>query len=119
MFCELGGPKAALTSQTLLSEGNQYQQTINDQYDSGLREKIIQNIGDDTYEFNMDFSSLQEATDDADIKPDRKKEKKKARQLANLHLIFHDPQFVVKLQSAMFPICFGYLVFPVIFHNLS
>jgi hypothetical protein len=32
--------------------------------------------------------------------------------LQNLKLIFHDPSFVVKLQSSLFPICFGYLVFP-------
>jgi len=27
-------------------------------------------------------------------------------------LVFHNPAFVVKLQSSMFPLCFGYLVFP-------
>ena len=112
LFCELAGPKTALTSQTLLSEGNQYQQTINDQYKNGLRQTIVQNIGDDNQiKFNLDFTALGEAV--TDIKPDTKKEKKKAAKLANLHLVFHDPQFVVKLQSAMFPMCFGYLVFPI------
>ena len=113
LFCELAGPKAALTSQTLLVEGNQYQQTINDQYKSGARERIIQNVGDDRYEFTLDYSALTEADIDVPTPKDKKEEKIKRKTLANLQLVFHDPQFVVKLQSAMFPICFGYLVFPV------
>ena len=42
MFCEIGGAKAALTSQTMLSEGVLYEQTLNDQYDSGQRQIIHQ-----------------------------------------------------------------------------
>jgi len=111
LFCELGGPKAALTSRTLLAEGSLYQQTINDQYESGARERIIQNIGDNKYEFNLDYSAMFEA--DMPTPSEKKKEKKKRKTISNLHLIFHDAQFVVKLQSAMFPLCFGYLIFPV------
>jgi len=109
LFCEVGGPKDALTSQTLLTEGNQYAQTINDQYDSGMREKITHQVKDGIFQFDLDYTALSEI----DVLPDKKKEKKKAKAIANLHLIFHDPQFVIKLQSAMFPLCFGYLVFPV------
>lgn len=111
LFCELGGPKTALTSQTMLNEGSQYQELINDQYKDGTRQKIIQKVNDGKYEFSIDFSSLSEAL--TDVKPDINKEKKKAKKLSNLQLIFHDPQFVVKLQSAMFPMCFGYLIFPI------
>jgi len=111
LFCELAGPKAALTSQTLLTEGVQFEQNLTDQYKSGEREKIIYNVGDGRFEFDLDYSALYEAGKD---KPtDMKKEKIKRKTLANLQLVFHDPQFVVKLQSAMFPICFGYLVFPI------
>jgi len=114
LFCELAGPKTALTSQTILAEGIQYQQTINDQYTSGVREKIIHNIGNDKFELNMDYTSLYEAGE----KPSKAKQSKKDKQekrniLINLQLVFHDPQFVLKLQSAMFPICMGYLVFPI------
>ncbi len=113
LFCELAGPKAALTSQTILIEGNQYQQIISDQYLSGVRERITQTVGEDKYEFTLDYSALTEA-DTSDPKPkDKKEEKIKRKTLANLQLVFHDPQFVVKLQSSMFPICFGYLIFPV------
>ena len=109
LFCELGGPKAALTSQTLLSEANLYEETLNDQYESGLRERIVQTVKDGKeIEINLDYTAFLEAT-----KPETKAgQKKKAKTLKNLQMIFHDPSFVVKLQSALFPICFGYLIFP-------
>jgi hypothetical protein len=116
LFCELGGPKAALTSQTLLSESSLYQQNINDQFENGTRQRIVQPVKDGkAYEFVMDYSALSEADSDSlmPTSSDKKKEKKKQKKISNLHLIFHDPKFVVKLQSPMFPICFGYLVFPV------
>jgi len=108
LFCELGGPKAALTSQTLLSEASAYSQTINDQFDSGLRERITQRINDKNVEINLDYTAFTEA----DKKSDSKSQKTKTKVLNNLSLIFHDPSFVVKLQSSLFPVCFGYLVFP-------
>ncbi len=113
LFCELAGPKVALTSQTLLAEGSQYLQTITDQYKSGAREKIIQNVGDDKIEININYSSLYEVKKDDKTPKSKTQEKKKMKTLTNLQMVFHDPQFVVKLQSAMFPICFGYLIFPV------
>jgi len=112
LFCELAGPKEALTSQTILSEGSVYQQTINDQYDTGVRERIVQSLGKDkNVEINIDYSAfLEEAV--SDIKKNASEEKKKSKKLKNLNLVFHNPAFVVKLQSSMFPLCFGYLVFP-------
>lgn len=109
LFCELGGPKAALTSQTLLSESNIYQQTIDEQYKNGTRERIIQEVGGKQVEINLDFTAFDEAT----TKPSKSQEKKKKKILKNLNLIFHNPQFIVKLQSSLFPICFGYLSFPI------
>ena len=107
LFCEIGGPKAALTSQTLLSEAETYLQRIEEDINSGIKEIITEPIGKDRYcKINLDYTSLHEAekTDD----DSSTKEKK----LANIKMIFHDPQYVVKLQSAMFPMCFGYLIFP-------
>jgi len=109
LFCEIGGPKEALTSQTLLNEAPLYQQVIKDQYINGFRETITQTIDKEEYEINMDYTALQEADLD---KPTKKEKAKEKKLLKNLQLIFHTPEFVVKLQSAMFPICFGYLVFP-------
>lgn len=105
LFCEVGGAKTALTSQTVISESSVYLQTINDQFEEGLRERIIQNVGKKRYEINLDFTSIEESYS--------KKEYKKTKSLQNLKLIFHNPQFVIKLQSSLFPICFGYLIFPV------
>lgn len=105
LFCEVGGAKTALTSQTVISESSIYLQTINDQFEEGLREKIIQNVGKKRYEINLDFTSIEESYS--------KKEYQKTKSLQNLKLIFHNPQFVIKLQSSLFPICFGYLIFPV------
>lgn len=108
LFCELAGPKAALTSQTLLSEASVYQQMINDQYSQGLRECIVQSVGKDKkIQINMDYSAFIES------KETKKIQKKKSKTLNNLQLIFHDPSFVIKLQSSLFPVCFGFLVFPV------
>jgi len=110
LFCELGGAKEALTSQTLLSEASTYQQAINDQFDSGIRERIVQKVGKDkNVEINIDYSAFMEASDTKS----KSAEKKKVKLLNNMKLIFHNPQFVVKLQSSLFPICFGYLIFPI------
>jgi len=115
LFCELGSPKTALTSQTLLAEAANYKELIKDQYEKGLRETIRQKIGTDK-EFNItiDYTALSEEVKPiTSAKKTKKQEKQKKKVLANLQTIFHDPQFVVKLQSAMFPVCFGYLIFPV------
>ena len=112
LFCELAGPKEALTSQTLISEASAYQQRINDQFETGIRERIVQSVGKNkNVEINIDYSAFSEA--EGDSPKDRKTQKKKAKMLKNLKIVFHDPSFVVKLQSSLFPICFGYLVFPV------
>ena len=109
LFCELAGPKAALTSQTLISEASQYRQTLNDQFENGVKEKIYQDLGKNgKLEITLDYSSFMEAAE-----PQKTKEKKKIKTLSNLKLVFHDPSFVVKLQSSLFPVCFGYLLFPI------
>lgn len=112
LFCELAGPKEALTSQTMLSEGSIYKQYINDQFTSGIRERIVQKVGkNQNVEINIDYSSFLEAQ----TKPGKESkatQRKKVKLLNNLQLVMHDPQFVVKLQSSIFPVCFGYLVFP-------
>jgi len=63
----------------------------------------------------MDYTAFFEKADPSSVKSplNKKKEKEKLKILNNLKLVFHNPQFVVKLQSSMFPMCFGYLVFPI------
>lgn len=111
LFCEISNAKTAMTSQSLLNEASVYQQTINDQFANGLRERITQNIGNGkTVQINLDFTAFSEAA--STTKTSKKEEAKKNQTLRNMKLVFHNPQFVVKLQSAMFPMCFGYLIFP-------
>ena len=112
LFCEISNAKTAMTSQSLLNEASVYQQTINDQFANGLRERITQNIGNGkTVQINLDFTAFSEAASTT-TKTSKKQEAKKNQTLRNMKLVFHNPQFVVKLQSAMFPMCFGYLIFP-------
>jgi len=133
LFCEIAGPKTVLTSRSLLNESSTYLKTINDQYTKGTKEIIVNDLGKyGKCEVTMDYSSFLDEdlsisnsggldTDTpADsaakaLRPKKKKanEKEKDKTLSNLKLVFHDPQFVVKLQSSLFPICLGYLVFPV------
>lgn len=118
LFCEIGGPKEALTSRTLLSEARDYELIIDNQREGGYRDIIREDIEGKEYNITVDYSSLMEVADQEEKDSKRKKDKNPIRKgnkvLTNLKLIFHHPQFVVKLQSALFPICFGYLVFPAV-----
>jgi len=116
LFCEIGGPQEALSSQTIISEAVNY----NLKKEKALQEGSLINFNQEidkttSVNFTLDLTAL---TEDAipltstSKQSDGKKDDEKA--LRNLKLIYHDPQFVVKLQSSMFPVCFGYLVFPVI-----
>jgi len=116
LFCEIGGPKAALTSQTLLSEAENYLSRIDEDIKIGNREVILEPLDKDrNVTINLDYTSLAEEikTDGKSKTSKKEKEKVRRKKLANIKLIFHEPQYVVKLQSAMFPMCFGYLIFPV------
>ena len=114
-FCEIADSKTALTSKSaFLSESlinlSEFEKgrhiiNINEKLEDGKDLKII-----------MDFSALDDI-----INNDSKKEivtgtdslkSKKDRKPEELYLLFYDPKRVVKLQSDMFPVCFGYLVFP-------
>jgi len=101
LFCEIADQKTALTSRSILSESEYIGQMKKDT-DIGNREVLIHKIDKEKYEFVMDFSSFNESDES----------KEKPMKLKDMKLIFHEPKFVVKLQSSLFPLCFGYLVFP-------
>ena len=113
-FCEIADSKTALTSKSaFLSEnvltGN------NGKNNSRFKETITEKIdGKTDYKIIMDFSSLDDIKGDGNTKivSDLDKDDKKKLKPEDLHLLFYDPKRVVKLQSDMFPICFGYLIFP-------
>lgn len=97
-FCEIADDKTALTSKAAILSESSYlhippdsKDTLSFQLESKNKLDII-----------LDYSSFQDFKNPkGNIKVD------------NLHLLFYDPRRVVKLQSNMFPICFGYLVFPI------
>ena len=152
-FCEVGDPKTALTSRSILTE-SEYQAITEHVYSQGIKDRFHvtfesqDNKDPINFQINIDwsaFSSGERMRETEEIKQDaRKKEeykgsfldsekdkeeedefegdrenkdkkdnkRKEFRTLKDLKLIFHDPKNVLKLQSSLFPICFGYLVFP-------
>lgn len=109
-FCEVAPPKVALTSKSIISESSIYRQTINDQIQSGIKQTWSETIKfSDTREntnlkITIDYSAFMESELD--------KTTEKNISLSNISLVLHKPSLVIKLQSALFPVCFGYLVFP-------
>jgi hypothetical protein len=104
-FCEIANTKEALTSRSILTEV-EYDERIRSQFESGSKEKVVVNEGKNTFEINIDYSMF---TEDTDSKDEEKNDKERLR---NMQLIFHEPTYVLKLQSSLFPVCFGYLLFP-------
>jgi hypothetical protein len=120
-FCEIASAKTALTSKTILAESQTYIQQLKESYDLGYIDKLTfthkPEGKSDEQDFNIeiDYRAFNEiAIEEKSSKG--KNEKQKTSQLEskvkNLNLIFHKPSLIVNLQSAMFPVCFGYLVFP-------
>ena len=110
LFCEIGDPKTALTSRSILTEA-EYSTYINQDIKEGKKEifKVPFDKGK-KIEITMDYSSFTESEKtNKDKEEDKENDKMK---LGDIKLIFHESRFVVKLQSSLFPLCFGYLVFP-------
>ena len=107
-FCEIGDTKDALTSRSILTEA-QGQLLMNTNYENGDKETIRISEGENNYDINIDYSAFNEAFGDAKKDDDETTDKDKLRKI---QLIFHEPHYVLKLQSNLFPTCFGYLLFP-------
>ncbi len=95
-FCELANAKTALLSRAYLAENYLENEALD------IREGRKDCISAGEFEINIDYTPFVEAQN-----IDSKKEKDE-----KLHLVFHDPQRIVKLQSELYPLCFGYLMFP-------
>jgi len=110
-FCEIAPPKIALTSKSILSESGAYREYISDQVKNGVKQVWTQQYKRDRKQHNLkisiDYSSFMESKTSASTNS-----KDSENKLVNLSLILHKPSLVIKLQSGLFPICFGYLVFP-------
>jgi len=100
-FAEIADSKTALTSKSILSE-HQFLSNYSDSVFNKSSEKdiITTSINDKhNLKINISYSLFSEDSN-------------KERNINNLHVIFHEPSRVVKLQSSLFPLCFGYLIFP-------
>lgn len=96
-FCEITSTKGALLSRSILIENKQWRNLLDDGFIQEVTENVKINNKKQTLRFILDYTShLQESP----------------TKLANTKLIYHKPNLVVKLQSSLFPMCFGYLVFP-------
>ena len=91
LFCEIGGPIASLTSQTLLSEAETYLQRVEEQFTSGQKELISEPIGKDKFcKINMDYTSLYEVKkSDKKVDDDKDSDSNRQKKLANIKMIFH------------------------------
>lgn len=105
-FCEIGDAETALTSRSILTEA-EYKTILDTQVETGVKELIHIKEGKESFNIKIDYSSFNEALTTKD--EDKRDEKEK---LKDLELVFHEPHYVLKLQSALFPVCFGYLLFP-------
>jgi len=134
LLCEIADPKTTLTSRTILAESARYNEYLIKKTSEGLIDIIsvpVETLKGKKQELKIkiDMSSLEsEFQEKMDLintenseksKEKEKKEKERLKELSNLSIVFHLPQHVIKLQSTMFPICFGYLIFPAIYVNPS
>lgn len=116
-FSEIADSKTALLSKSIVTEDKSFTETIltnRDDKEENI-EQIEQKINDVSFKINLDFSLLNESgskSQQLNTEDEDKKEKSKGEKLSDLKLLFYEPRQVVKLQSEAFPICFGYLVFP-------
>jgi len=97
-FVEIGSSKTALISRAYLVESYGNESIRSEAVD-------ILNIKDkeNDVKIMMDYTSFNESSNDS---------KNEEMNISDIKLMMHDPRNVIKLQSEMFPICFGYLVFP-------
>lgn len=124
-FCEIASARTALTSRTILAEAklflDQQEEALEKgdidrltftHKESGKSEPVKLKIDIDYRAFN-EFNELDSSSATNKSKgTETQKTKELEQKVKNLNLIFHKPSLVIALQSALFPVCFGYLVFP-------
>lgn len=102
-FCEIADAKTALTSKSAILTESYYENNRR------FLESVTTTVDGKSVNVILDFTSYQE---------DKKVDKKEIT-IDDIHLLYYDAKRVVKLQSDMFPVCFGYLVFPATVLNPS
>lgn len=113
-FSEIADDRTALTSKSAILTESTYLSGLPLEYKDTFSISLKEHSSD-KINVTMDYSTYTEDFINND------KSKDPVIKIENLHLLFYDPKRVVKLQSTMFPVCFGYLVFPatVLFPQLA
>jgi hypothetical protein len=99
-FVELANAAVALTSNTILTETENYNSKIAEEIADGFRIPIVH---DDEYNISLNLNALRE---------DGVGKHNDDNTLQNMEYLYHKPALVMKLQSSLYPLCLGYLVFP-------
>lgn len=115
-FCEIADAKTALISKSIITE-----EILTNRDDSQEKniEEVVQKIDKVDFKFRLDFSLLSESSRSKELteidEPGKiVTSKNEPKKLKDMKLLFYEPRQIVKLQSEAFPICFGYLVFPLV-----
>jgi len=111
-FAEITDTKHVFTSKTMLTESEDitnsntevFQESIQYVTDTAIDKKILNK----DLKVILDFQSI----DDITIDDEKKSKDHKHIASQNVKIVYHRASQVVKLQSELYPICFGYLVFP-------
>ena len=123
-FVEIANQKNALLSRSFLAESNYknlQESFVNLHHDDKIHNDTLdlkytnENKQEFSLKIKMDYTCLYEESSVVSMLKDDSKENndsKDKKLLKNCTLVLHDPSRVVKLQSELYPICFGYLVFP-------
>lgn len=110
-FCEIADAKTALTSKAYLAED--YIAMYNEDFTSGRKEELTYIDGKKEYKILMDYSHFIDERRTPSKDSDNDTDKINIMDDVNKYsIIFHEPSKVVKLQSELYPLCFGYLIFP-------
>jgi hypothetical protein len=122
-FCEIADSKTALISKSIVTEDKSVitEEILTNRDDTQEKDielvEVPEKINNVDFKFRLDFSLLSESKSSKKVteadEPDGSK-KSESKKLNDLKLLFYEPRQIVKLQSEAFPICFGYLVFPLV-----
>lgn len=103
-FCEIATSKTALTSTSYLAEQSHL-----------ATEGYIEKLDVKDWDITINYESFNESKFDEKFLNEAKEKKSNAKEELkkdDIVLLWHVPARVVKLQSELYPVCFGYLIFP-------
>lgn len=99
-FCEIADDKTALISKSAFLTEAAHRQQIMENYDVVVTHLTEKEVNGD-FKVILDYSSFTDSNNN-----------EKKLNANKIKLLYYEPKRVVKLQSSIFPICFGYLIFP-------